>query len=286
MGRERKITLALIGRGNWGQNYINTIKGLSECQLPQAYIKTRDYPELFEKEDLDGVIVATPISTHYKIAKEFLERGFNLLIEKPVTKTLKQALALSELSRIHNEVVVMVGHIQVYDPAYVEMKKHLDKIGKVRQLVYKGLQSTPRVDTTVLEDWGPHPIYLFLNLVGKPISVDLEKTAADNLRLNFKFRDGVVGTADIGWTSKERKRELTIVGARGSLTLDGSSSDKQLYFIDINGNKTNIDFPSEKSPLAEEILEFLNCIRTGKNLKTPLSQGIEVLKIMDNLLLK
>ncbi len=72
--------LALIGNGKWGQNYVNTIRRLQQVDLPQKYIKTRSYPDLLTKSDIDGVIIASPTNTHFEIAMEFLSKGFNLLI--------------------------------------------------------------------------------------------------------------------------------------------------------------------------------------------------------------
>lgn len=280
MSRER-VRLALIGKGNWGKNYITTINAMDSCDLPANYIKTRDYPDLFNQTDIDGIIIATPISTHYEIAKAFLEKDFNLLIEKPITKTLAEAMKLLELSGQHKDTVAMVGHIQLYDPVYQEMKRQLHLIGSVKKLIYKGLQSPVRTDATVLEDWGPHPIYLFLDLVSKPISFHMGKKDGDNVHLDFEYQGGVTASADLGWTASLRKRELSIIGESGTLTFDWSGPVKKLSFRDKEGNETDIPFDTNRSPLELEVLEFVNCLETGKTPRTPLSQGVEVMRIIE-----
>lgn len=278
---ERKTILGLIGRGKWGQNYIKTIRELSSCELPESNIRTRDYPELFDKDDIDGVIIASPTDTHFEIARDLLIKNFNLLIEKPITKTYQQALDLQKLNKEH-KVTVVAGHIQIYDPAYVELKKSLGKIGKIQKMIFKGLQSPVRQDSTVIENWGPHPIYLFIDIAGRnPITTSAKSTTDDNIHLDFDFGDNLQGSADIGCLSPNKERELTIVGDKGSLTLDWSGPIKKLYFKNENGKKKNIAFDTVHSPLELEVLEFIDCIKTGRQPKTPLSQGVEVMKIIE-----
>ena len=91
--------LALIGRGVWGMNYIRTIRSLPWCELPDANVKTRDYRSLLTRRDIDGVIIATPASTHFGIAQEFLARGFHTLIEKPLATSVTDAKALTQLAK-------------------------------------------------------------------------------------------------------------------------------------------------------------------------------------------
>lgn len=282
-GKPPEIALALVGKGRWGQNYIRTVRSLDNCHLPKKNIKTRDYRDLFKNPNIDGVIVATPVSTHFKIAKDFLEKDYNLLIEKPVTKTCQEALALQKIHNAHREVVVMAGHIQLYDPAYLELKRNLEMVGQIQKLSYKGLQSPVRQDASVLEDWGPHPIYLFIDLMAKgPVNISARYTSIDNVHLNLEFDNQISGIVDIGWTVPKRKRELSIIGTKGSITLDASFNTKRLFFVETSTNQEkDLDFPSSQSPLELEILEFVTCIKSGKKPKTPLEQGIQVIRILE-----
>src|SRR5260221_7500713 len=115
------ITLGLIGKGAWGKNYIKTAKSISECTIPDAYIKTTDYKDLLTKKDIQGIIIATLASTHFKIAKDFLQAGFNILVKKPVTTSQKE---IEELVILQQKIksVAMVGHEFVFHPAFQKMK--------------------------------------------------------------------------------------------------------------------------------------------------------------------
>lgn len=278
---ERK-ELALVGRGKWGQNYINTIASLPKLRLSPESIRSRDYSELFNRSDIAGVIIASSTDSHFEIAKDFLIRDFNVLIEKPTTKTFDEALELQKLSQEHPGVIVMVGHIQIYDPSYQELKRILPKIDNIRQIIFNGLQSPIRSDSTTLENWGPHPIYLFSDIMETfPIWVAAKQTKDDNVHLVLGFDNGVQGTADIGSISAKKKREIKVVGEEGSISLDWSSGQKVLTFSDSNGNEKKTEIFDSISPLAQEVLEFVECIRTGRNSKTPLSQGVFVMKVID-----
>lgn len=283
MEKERVVSLGLVGKGRWGQNYINTITSMEGVNLSPEHIKTRDYPDLFALRDkITGIIIASPTDTHFEVARDFLTRGFNLLIEKPLTRTYQEAQHLQKLEQGHKGVIVMVGHIQIYDPGYQELKASLAIIGDIQRMTFKGLQSPIRSDSTVLENWGPHPIYLFGDLMAKnPAAVRANKTKDDNILLEFDFGNQVTATADIGSISPEKKRELAVVGSNGTITLDWSGTKKTLIFIANDGTQNNLNFPGNSSPLALEVLEFVDCIRTGRQPKTPLNQGVEVMKIIN-----
>lgn len=275
------IELALVGKGKWGQNHIKTIKNISEAHLNPKNIKTQDYPDLFERNDIDGVIIATPTNTHYEIARAFITNSLNILIEKPITRTHEEALKLQGLSE-EQKVVVLCGHILLFDPGYVKLKESLPLIGAIKRMIFKGLQSPAREDCTALEDWGPHPIYLFIDLIGRsPKKVSSKPVNNDNFHLEFNFGEKLVGIADIGFTSPKKERQLSVIGNKGSLTLDWSGPEKELSFEDKNEGKKDISFDATKSPLELELGEFVECIKGGKKTRAPLSQGVEVMRILD-----
>lgn len=276
------VNLALIGTGRWGKNYIKTIKLLKDyCELPDKYIRNRDYRKLFKYQDIDGIIIATPAATHFKIAHDCLERGCNLLIEKPLTTNYNEAKKLEAINR-RQKATVLVGHLQLYDPAYLKMKQMLKKVGKIQRLIYQGLQSPVRTDTTVLWDWGPHPISLFLDLIGKePLSVSAKNSSKDIVHIDLKFPNQISAEIDIGWTTPKKKRYLSIEGTNGLLVLDSSSETKKLYFVDTKTlRKQALDFPTRHLPLELEISEFIRCIKSGKEPKTNLWQGVKIVKII------
>lgn len=289
-------TLALIGAGRWGRNYLDTCKNLPNVKigyicaknkktlekLPNKYYKTTKIENLLNKKDISGFIVASPTSTHFKIARLLIKNNKNVLIEKPLTDSLNKAQTLYNLSQKHAKMITMVGHIQIYDPAYQKLRNSLKIIGKIKGMTFKGLKSPVRDDSDTLEDWGPHPIYLFRDITGRnPTHLSATKTFKDNLRLELTFANKIQATADIGSIYPRKKRELTVLGNKGKLSLNLGKPEKTLIYTDLFGREKNLSFSSKLSPLSLEILEFTNCIKNRKKPLTPLKDGLEVIKTID-----
>lgn len=283
----KKTTLVLIGRGHWGQIYKKTINGMPGIFLPSEHIYGKDYKEGLKKttiHDIDGVIVASTTSSHYGVASYLLTHGFHrLLIEKPLTKTSAQARKLQKLLHTVSEPVVLVGHVLLYDPAYNKMKEVAhNKLGKIVQINYSSLKTPPIKGATIVQDAGSPAIYLFMDFAHeKPTKVSARPTTYDNVELTLEFDNGLLGIANIGTIYPERKRKIIITGEKGKLVLTEFMDPRELLFIDNNNKKENLSFPTDRTPLEQELLEFVACISTGKSPKTPLSQGVDVVNIIE-----
>lgn len=286
MSKFKETTLAIVGKGHWGQVYKKIIDEIPNISLPSQNIFGRDYREGLKKiniHDIDGVVIASTTSSHYEVASYLLKHGFNrLLIEKPLTQTYAQAEKLQKLLQTIHEARVLVGHLMLYDPAWSAMKVASKKLGKILQINYMALKGPPIKEGTVLQDAGPHPIYLFMDIAGKkPTKVRARPTKYDNVELILDFDNKIVGIANIGTIYPERKRGIIITGEKGKLALNEFMNPRQLIFIDNNDKRKSLGFPTDRTPLEEEILEFTSFITKGKRPKTPLSQGVEVVKIIE-----
>lgn len=278
------ITLALVGRGHWGSTYQKTIREMRNVNLPEKYIFGRDYMKGLKKivpQKLDGIVIAATTSAHFEIASKLLKRGFhNLLIEKPLTQTFQQASKLLKLFKKIPNAKILVGHLMLYDPAWIKMKAASKKLGKILQINYTALKGPPIKEGTVLQDAGSHPIYLFIDFAGNPKNIFAANKKNDNIELTMQFESGIQCRANIGTIYPERKRGIEIIGEKGSFILNEFVNPRKLLFISKNGGVENISFPKSVSPLKQEILEFVNVIG-GKKSKVPLESGIKVVKIIE-----
>lgn len=285
-------TLALVGKGRWGKNYINTINNLSSCVLPKKFVKASNYKDLFAFSGIDGVIIATPSSTHFKIAKEFLERGFNVLIEKPMTTNYKDALELSKIARKYKNIV-MVGHIYLYNPAFLRVKKLIKSIGKIKYISTEGMNYGPiRNDVSALWDWGPHDISMLIDLLGSlPQEVSAYGLSSlrpntefyDMCNLKLKFPNDIFVFVNIGWLSPVKKRNMTIVGEKSTIVFD-DTIEKKVALIQNLGINKEIKYPSfaKEFPLTLEISNFVNSVQNKKKKNSSsLKMGLNVIKVLE-----
>ncbi len=286
------IKLALIGRGPWGNNYIKTISKLSNCVLPKEFIKAKDYKALFKyKKDIDGVVIATPPTTHFKIAHDVLSQGLPVLVEKPLTTSLSDAKKLLEIQK-KRKLIAMVGHIYLYHPAFQAMKKQLQSIGKIHYITTEGMDYGPiRTDVSALWDWATHDISMAMDLLNqKPISVFGwgVKRYESNMNIDMcyvklQFRTIPV-IISIGWLSPVKKRSITVVGETGAILFDDTKVDKLALAknLELKHQAQKINY-KESPPLTQEILAFVDCIIKRKDPQTSLQQGADVVYVIESI---
>ncbi len=270
------LNLALIGLGKWGRNYVKSLSNLSDCQIKyicsktqvtldnfsDRYIKVTNYKYLVNYGDIDGIIISTPGSTHFEIAKYFLEKGKNLLIEKPMVLDYQQAQDLLDVWKEHKPKV-LIGHIQLYNPAYQKIKQLTPSIGLIKQINFEYKLSPVRDDMSVIWDWGPHVVSISLDLLkSEVIDVSCKAKANDSASIELSFTNVKVN-AEISWLGQNKKRILRIIGEKGTLLLDDT---KQAY--------------GSKSPLTQELEEFVGAISNKRTITSDINLGIAVTKIL------
>jgi hypothetical protein len=111
----REMKIGIIGYGNWGKKLFNEYSNLIGKENVIIYDPLQGYRKPLE--DVDGVHIATPPHSHYSIAKEFINKGIPVLVEKPMCRSSKECLLLTDLAR-KKKVPLMVGHIFRYSNAF------------------------------------------------------------------------------------------------------------------------------------------------------------------------
>lgn len=286
--------IALIGLGVMGNYYLQTARLIPGCKIEQICAKSRKtlnkYSNSFKKstnykkiEPADGIIIATPPSTHFEIAKFFIGKKIPLLIEKPLVLNYKDALVVKRLAT-KNKVPVFVGHTLLYHPAYLELKKNIPKVGKIKKIIFEGANSKPRVDTNVLYDWGPHGASLILDVL-KSLPRKITFLKPPNLKrevsVNLIFPNNINGILNLSWVSQNKKRKLIIEGVKGLIIFDDMEQKKLV----INLNE-KIIFPKigKSQPLENELKEFLNILKPNHEVSNyNLAFAVKVIKLLDRI---
>ena len=181
----RTLNIGIIGYGYWGPNLTRNffeipmsdlvaIADVKDDRLHRAkniypsIFTTNEYTEFFDM-DLDAVIVSTPPATHYPIAKDCLEHGLHVMIEKPMTLRSEHAKELIDLAASKG-LTLMVGHTFEYNGAVLALKKYIDDgvLGEIHYLDAARLNlGLFQNDSNVLWDLAPHDISILLYLLGE-----------------------------------------------------------------------------------------------------------------------
>jgi len=134
-----EIGIAIIGYGYWGPNLVRNFNSIPQCKIKYVcdfntsrlsavnkqypnIITNSDYETVLNDSDIDAVIIATPVFTHFELAKKALLKNKNVLIEKPMTSTSAEAIELYELSKKTNKLL-MVDHTFLYTSSVQKMKE-------------------------------------------------------------------------------------------------------------------------------------------------------------------
>ena len=314
------IEVAVVGVGGWGKNLARNYYQLPEanlryiCDLDDGKLETMrqlypgtttsdSYGEILKDADLDAVVIATTGPTHYALAKQALEAGKDVYVEKPFVLEVDQALELTEMAE-RDSRILMVGHLLEYHPVITRLKSMIDagELGDVYYVYSQRLNlGTVREDENALWNFAPHDISSILYLLGKE-AVDVSARGQDYLQrdvedvvfLTLTFEDKTMAHIHVSWLDPHKVRKLTIVGSDKMAVFDDLEAAEKLKIYD-KGAKLSQDYdtfaeyiglrfgditiPHVKvgEPLRIECLHFVDCVA---NRKQPLSDGRDGLRVV------
>lgn len=285
------IKLALIGCGKWGKNYLKTVTAIEGCEL--KWVCDLDYQKLNEaapvypqtrftenKEDIlndsevQGVIIATTPVSHYMLAKEAINKGKAVLVEKPVTINSKDSNDLIELAVAQN-TILMAGYTLIYHPAVKKIKGLLEKKDIIDELYYLNMSRTSSASQAqsvdVLHDLAVHDIYLSRHLIGiDPIWVIahgesyIQSPYNNVIHILMGFPDGKIASIFASFIHTEKIRKITLVASKTKLVFDDAqTTDRKIQLFD-EVERSHFLAVEDNSPLTQECLHFIECIRDNK----------------------
>jgi predicted dehydrogenase len=290
----RKVRVNVIGAGRWGPNLIRNFYAGTQssvgvvCDLdPQILeriesrypgVKTTTVPEEAIKDpNADAIVIVTPLSTHYDLARMALESGKDVLVEKPLATTVEHCRHLIELSRT-NERILMVGHVFVFNPSVQHVKRVLEshEIGRIISMHSIRTNLGPvRYDANALWDLGSHDLSIFNYwLKEQPRTVTasgichLSKDREDTVVASYVYPPNVIATLLVSWLHPRKVREITIVGEEKMVVWNDMDLNEPIRIYD-KGVERDERF-------ADSFGAFRLTLREG-NIVAPLVRGMEPL---------
>ncbi len=319
--------IGIIGVGYWGTNIVNALQkigikniycydkilnNLKEIKNKFPKVKIENNYKKFLKNKFDGIIIAVDTNSHFEIAKDCLNQGFNIFVEKPVTNNIKKLKFLHKLAKSKG-LFIMSGYIYFYNDYIKYIKKILKKnyLGKIYYVSCERLNLGPvRNDINSAWDLSSHDISICNYLFEKNLSIKsiygydfLKRNINDIMSISAKI-DHIKFDIKSSWLNPEKIRKIIIVGKKKMLLFNelNFNSPIKIYNKYANYPKVNIfkkNFFTQKaniyygstfvpkikfsSPLENEMKEFLKCIYYKKKPLTSSKIAIDIMKTLEKL---
>ena len=321
------VRVAVVGCGYWGPNLMRNFACCPTASLVAAYDQDQQrlrqvlasyasvepvkrLGSLLDREDIEAVVIATPVSTHAPLALAALEAGKHVLVEKPLARSVREAEALVALAQA-KDLVLMVDHTFVYSPPVRRMKQIIDS-GDIGEIYYiDGVRINLGLfqhDVNVVWDLAPHDLSILDYLVGRvPRSLsafgtchaDSRNDIEDVAHLNLDFGDKLMASFHVNWLSPVKVRHFMVGGSKKSIVYNDLEPTEKIKVydrgIEINHDPERrrgalIDYRTgdvwsphfeQVEPLQTMVRHFAECIRKGQTPITSGSAGLRVVRMLE-----
>ena len=308
-----QVRVGVIGVGAMGQRHCRVYSTLRRVQLIGVYDSN---PEVgnrvaqqydiicFEQlgdllEQVDAVSLVTPTLFHFDLAMQCIDRGVHVLIEKPITQTVEQAEQLAQAAE-RNELVVQVGHLERFNPTFLELKNVLESVNPLainfrRLSPFQGSNT----DVDVVLDLMIHDLDLFLGLIGQnPDTIEafgltVFSGAIDHAVAYLEFDHGRLVTATASRITEQKIRSIEVTAREAYLEADLLNKiilvHRRTFGEYLNHNREGAKYRQESiverihvpnvEPLLLELQHFVECIIDGKTSLIPARSGLKALRL-------
>ena len=320
------IRIAIIGYGYWGPNLVRNFMNVEGCavthvcdlDIKKLDVSKKKYPsinttnsidQIFENSEIDAVVIATPVSTHYDLASKALESNKHILVEKPLTDNVEQAQLLGKKANDKNKIL-MIDHTYLYTPAIQKIKELIDSdsLGEIQYIdstrINLGLFQT---DVNVMWDLAVHDIAICCYLLKeKPISVQAigishTENGLENMAyITLHYKNKKIIHFNCSWISPVKIRYMLIGGNKKMIVFNDLETTEKIKIYDSSyENKIN---PKNREqiltdyrigdifiPKIEQIeglrnmaKDFINSIQNNKEPISNFNLGLEIVKILES----
>lgn len=318
------VNIGVIGCGAWGANLVRNFYENPEANLlyccdsnPEILRNiAQKYPEVntvsnlekvLDNKDIQAVVIATPLATHFQIAKKALEAKKHVYIEKPITSSSEEAKELINTAqgvRRH----LMVGHLLKYHPAVAKLKELIrsKELGEVYYIYSQRVNlGKIRKDENALWSFAPHDVSVILYLLEEePETVNavgesyLQKDIEDVVFVTLRFKDKRIAHIQLSWLDPHKIRKVTIVGSKKMAVFDDMETTEKIKIYDkgavlpgqflsyaetitLREGDIYIPYLKMEEPLKIECQHFLDCIQRNKKPLTDGEDGLRVVRILE-----
>jgi len=300
------MRIALIGAGNMGTLHLTVMKEAGVeiagvCDVKEEVLRRvkeeygvpvyRDYREMLERENPDGVIIATPPHLHREQAIYALKKGYHVLLEKPMGANLQDARAIYRRAKGTNRL--MVAFSLRFHGLFMKVKGYLERdLGDVLFQWHIALGRTPVNEWIkdsmksggMINENAVHVIYYFLwyagdvrKVYGRCWTLEEDATIEDNAAVTFVHKNGAVSTLMQTWTAQHRWRKWGLQATNGTVTVDGylggdyKVSTREMRVLEEGNFNEEVELM-----YLRQLRHFIHCIETGEKPIVNEADGLKV----------
>lgn len=318
--------IGIIGVGRWGPNILRNFMSMEGahvrvvCDVDQQRLDSiqRRFPEVrttteaadvLADQQVQCVVVCTPLSSHYALAAAALESGRHVFVEKPLAPTARECEQLIEIAQRKN-VVLFVGHTFKYNASIQAAKAYIDS-GELGEILFIDASRTNlgpvRYDTNALWDLAAHDVSIFSYWLGEePVSVSarggcyVNEKIEDVVYATFQYSRGIIAHVHASWLNPRKIREITVVGTKKMLVWNDMNLSEPIriynkgvdrdddyqdtftsFRLSIREGEVIIPSVRLNEPLLNECEHFLHCVQTGAQPLTDGTDGLNVVRALE-----
>jgi predicted dehydrogenase len=324
------MKVAQIGVGYWGPNLLRNLVANKNCEVKTVvdYSEGRRefvndlYPsinttdqinEVLNDNQIDAVIIATPVATHFELSMKALEAGKHVLVEKPMATTVEDVKKMGKMAKEKN-LIAMVGHTFLFNSAVRYVKNLIDNdvLGDIRYIYSQRLNlGRIRNDVDALWNLAPHDISIIQYWLNDPEPVNIKRNGMDFVQkgiddivfMNIEYPNNIMANIHVSWLDPHKIRRMTVVGSKKMVVYDDIAEnkitiyDKGIDRLAVLGENMDFDNPNSfyfnhrsgdilipkikwVEPLQREIEHFMSCIQDGNQCLTDSTHAEKVISIL------
>ena len=309
------VSVGVVGLNYWGPNLVRNFADLADltwlCDLDEQHLApvagrypqaqaTQSLDDLLADDTLDAVVIATPVPTHYKLAKQALEAGKHVFVEKPPAM---RAAEMDELVKLaaERDRVLMPGHLLLYHPAVLRLKELIDdgELGDVL-VVYGNRQNLGKIrkDENALWSLGVHDLSVILYLLDEDPDLataqgswSIHEGVEDVVFCVLRFPSGKIAHMHLSWLDPHKMRKLTVVGREKMAVFDDMEPERKVTLYEksagpageLHSGDISIPKISTAEPLRLECSYFLELVAGQHDRGKVARDGARVVRALEML---
>ncbi len=315
------IKVGLAGLGYWGPNLARNFDDLADlawlcdvspelldrygARYPDAKTTAR-FDDLLDDSSVQAIVIATPVTTHYELARRALSAGKHVFVEKPPSLSAAEADELVALAE-ERELVLLPGHLLLYHPGVAKLMELIEagELGEILYL-YGNRQNLGQIrkDENALWSLGAHDLSVILHLVGEePTELWARGEAFHNEGVEdvvfcyLRFPSGIVAHMHLSWLDPHKKREMTVVGRHKMAVFDDMELERKVTVYD-KGTEQRAESYGEwrtrtgdiyipkipnDEPLRLECRHFLSLVAGDGDRLAAAREGATVVRVLEQL---